>query len=167
MFGGESSVIIKGGPVMTGPGADEAPHMPDEKVVVRFDADVFARIVFCCAVVVFVLAWVPRRKALFAAAVTGVIGLVALGAAVRTVGESLEALIASRSTDHLGANGNVFGKMLTHMVPEGGLDVLFGCWLVALGFIVSAALSVVSYLAIKSVYVRRPNLPRLGSEAAP
>lgn len=169
LFGGEASVIIKGGPVMTGPGADEAPHTPDEKVVVKFDADWFARIVFCCAVVAFCLAWVPRRKALFVAAVTAVIGLVALGALVGAVGESLESLIASRSTVPLGVNGNVFGKMLTQMVPEGGLHVLFGCWLVALGFMVSAALSVVSYLEIKSVrvHVGRPNLPRLGSEPAP
>ncbi len=148
LVGGETSLIIKGGPIMTGPGADdEAPHFLDETIVVKFDADLSARIVFSCALVAFVLAWVPRRKALIAAAVTGVIGLVALGVLVGTVGESLESLIASRSNRWPPADG--IGNVVTQMVPEGSLDVLVGCWFVALGFIVSAALSVLSYLEIK------------------
>jgi hypothetical protein len=159
MSGGEATVIVEGGPVMTGPGADRVPHRPDEEIVIKHDADLSARVVFCCAVFAFALTWVPGRKALIAVAVTELIGLVALGVLLGGVGRSLEALIASSSTDQLGENGVGFVRMLTQVVPDAHLDVLFGGWLMVLGFLVSAALSVVSALEFKSDL--KPTPPRL------
>ncbi len=55
----------------------------------------------------------------------------------------------------------MFGRMLTQVVPDAHLDILFGGWLMVLGFVVSAALSAVSAFEIKSVL--KPSPPRLDS----